>query len=457
MLPHWLRFMHDELHLWPFHFQTRIQFLFRPNGEGMLEMFFIFFLSWISVMAGSAVAASFFGECDNTFVYELVWHYEWNRVTPNKNGATGWATVLRTTSTEVPAGEVIRIHLCKHQPCRARHDSSKYGLYSPPSHFQPRECMPSAPEATSAEPSGVLAVASSSSSEPSSAIELAVAEPPASAVAEPPATIEAHAEVHAEVSTAAAVAEPPASAVAEPPASAMAEPHGVALRNVCAAEPCCMASTYAFAVQSATLARAEGSNDVLGILLCLARSIRTPRTYVGYSFFLLLALAKECRPVMWEGESRVDLLEAYAPWALARCHTGCAVDGVCCCLKATESGYTQLRPVSEEASLSECSHFVACIPADGMDVDSEGTSIQSFYGRLGRVILGTVMDGDCGIDVACMMLGIPQTVQARRQLREDCKQFMIYSRFVSRVTKWVCLGVLCGFRRRFCRCIMHVV
>jgi hypothetical protein len=429
--------MHDELHLWPFHFKTRIQFLFRPNGEGMLEMFFIFFLSWSSVMAGPAVAASFFGEGDNTVVYELVWHYEWNRVTPNKNGATGWATVLRTSSTEVPAGEVIRIHLCKHQPCRARHDSSKYGLYSAPNHLQPRECMPSAPEATSAEPSGVLAGASSSSLEPSTAIELAVAAANSSDQPSPATN-----EVHAEDSTAAAVAEPPASAVAEPPASAMAEPHGVALRSVCAAEPCCMASTYAFAVQSATLARVEGSNDVLGILLCLARSIRTPRTYVGYSFFLLLALAKECRPVMWEGESRVDLLEAYAPWALARCHTGCAIDGVCCCLKATESGYAQLRPVSEEAPLSECSHFVASIPADGMDVDSEGTSIQSFYGRLGRVILGTVMDGDCGLDVACMMLGIPQTLQARRQLREDCIQFMIYSRCVFRVTKWVCLGVL---------------
>ena len=42
--------------------------------------------------------------------------------------------------------------------------------------------------------------------------------------------------------------------------------------------------------------------------------------------------------------------------------------------------------------------------------------MESFYARLGIVLLGTVMDGECGIDTACMMLGLPQTSANRNAL-----------------------------------------
>ena len=80
--------------------------------------------------------------------------------------------------------------------------------------------------------------------------------------------------------------------------------------------------------------------------------------------------------------------------------------------------------VSEENPLSECRHFVACaklvaIPeppaavADGAAVADDtvpATTFEGTYEQLGVVLLGTVCDGDCGIDAACQMLSLPQTL-----------------------------------------------
>ena len=70
-----------------------------------------------------------------------------------------------------------------------------------------------------------------------------------------------------------------------------------------------------------------------------------------------------------------------------------AVDGVVCCMKAMPSGRAEMVPVSAEQPLSDCRHFVAC-HALHVELESEGETIQAFYGRLGIVLLGTVMDGD---------------------------------------------------------------
>ena len=42
-----------------------------------------------------------------------------------------------------------------------------------------------------------------------------------------------------------------------------------------------------------------------------------------------------------------------------------------------------------------------------------------FYSSLGVALLGTVCDGDCGIDVACQMVSLPQTAGQRALLREE--------------------------------------
>ena len=40
-------------------------------------------------------------------------------------------------------------------------------------------------------------------------------------------------------------------------------------------------------------------------------------------------------------------------------------------------------------------------------------------------LLGTVMDGDCGIDVECQMLSFAQTAIQRAALREDISDYYI--------------------------------
>ena len=113
----------------------------------------------------------------------------------------------------------------------------------------------------------------------------------------------------------------------------------------------------------------------------------------------------------------MNLVQHYAPWAEDSAVAECAVDGVVCCMRTPPDGAVEMVPVSEGHPLADCRHFLAChaLP-DAMAC--AGESIQAFYGRLGVVLLGTVMDGDCGIDTACMMLGLPQNFGERCKRRE---------------------------------------
>ena len=88
----------------------------------------------------------------------------------------------------------------------------------------------------------------------------------------------------------------------------------------------------------------------------------------------------------------------------------CAVAGVVCCMRALPSGRAEMVPVSEQHPLAECRLFVACHRLDNAS-ECEGDCMGSFYARLGIVLLGTVMDGECGIDTACMMLDLPKPQQ----------------------------------------------
>ena len=158
--------------------------------------------------------------------------------------------------------------------------------------------------------------------------------------------------------------------------------------------------------------------NVLGRLLALAREIRRPRLYVGYSFFVLLGLTYSCRPILWEGDSSIDVVETFAPWALEACGTACAIHGVVCCLEATSGGQVILVPVSEDHPLHEARHFIAATHIETEPAVAADT-IQAFYCKLAIVLLGTVMDGDCGVDVACQMLGRMQNAESRNAIRQD--------------------------------------
>ena len=77
--------------------------------------------------------------------YEWQWHREWMAVRKNPNGATGWATILRTTDPTCNTGTVIRIHLWKNNPCTAVYAASKYGMIGSPIHLQEVQEFPDVP------------------------------------------------------------------------------------------------------------------------------------------------------------------------------------------------------------------------------------------------------------------------------------------------------------------------
>ena len=113
----------------------------------------------------------------------------------------------------------------------------------------------------------------------------------------------------------------------------------------------------------------------------------------------------------------VNLLETFAPWALETCRDDCAVEGICCHFEVCAGGQVVMHPISEDHPLNHCNHFIACARVDPQD--AQGASIEATYLRLGRAILGTVADGDCGVDTASIMLGLPQTADGRKQLRAE--------------------------------------
>ena len=168
----------------------------------------------------------------------------------------------------------------------------------------------------------------------------------------------------------------------------------------------------------------ESEHKVFQLILELARSIRSPRTYVGYTFFVLLGICKKCQPVMWEGSERVNLLKKYAPWALPSAVGDCAVDAVVCCMRSLPTGRAELLQVSEDPPLADCRHFVACHKITTSQ-EREGDSIEAFYGRLGIVLLSTAMDGDCGVDTACRMLGLPTNASSREELRREIADYLL--------------------------------
>ena len=83
-----------------------------------------------------------------------------------------------------------------------------------------------------------------------------------------------------------------------------------------------------------------------------------------------------------------------------------------------------MMPVSETHPLSMCTHFVVAVPMEG-GCHGGGLCLQGYYSSKGLAVLGTVMDGDCGIDVACQMLCLPQTLAQRVALREEISDYLL--------------------------------
>ena len=233
--------------------------------------------------------------------YEFEWDFSATQPKTNPNGTTGFARVISRSSggDGLNVGYLCRVHRCEWIPCCADYPPSKYGHVGPPLHIRPSDWKPPADadaEAASKPPPAAPPEppAEAPPKEPPPAAP--PKEPPPAAPPEPPP-------------------EPPPAAPPEPPAGPPALPGPPArqpLRQTSAAEPLATAvqpprqagaAVAAVAAQEPAAPFAEG--QIMSRLLELAREIRRPRAYTGYSFFLCFALARGCRPFAWQGKDRI--------------------------------------------------------------------------------------------------------------------------------------------------------
>ena len=119
-------------------------------------------------------------------------------------------------------------------------------------------------------------------------------------------------------------------------------------------------------------------------------------------------------------------MATFAPWAIAEDTRDCAVVAIPCALVGRAGGIVECVPISEDTPLSRTSHYVAGVPVmpQSRGVD-EPETFEGFYNKLGLAVLPSVCDGDCGADVMTMMLGIPQSFEARKQLRVEISDYLL--------------------------------
>ncbi len=138
-------------------------------------------------------------------------------------------------------------------------------------------------------------------------------------------------------------------------------------------------------------------------LLALARAIRRPRAFEGYSAFVLMGLLKKCQLCIWEGVTRVDLLETFAPWAKEHCTRAVAVTGIVCKVMAVAGGSLECVPISEEHPVGSTNLFVGGCAMPESAVAGNTLGFDAFYASLGVAVIATVADGDCALDVMSLM------------------------------------------------------
>ena len=381
--------------------------------------------------AGPPEEGTLLGETSHTThrgEYEWHWMADPTRVTTNPRGTTGWGKLVRSTNVSYPAGKAIKIHLCAHNPCQAIWADSKYGLTGPPVHMQritrfdsdaavaeevppPPVGLPRPPEDRSPAPPPVelphtpVFVHTAPVEHPPAPVELPPdpVEPPP--VPPPPS--------------------PPAAPLHTLQAAAPASPIDVEEDTAVAVLAALAKDTAVAAAALAEDKQLAAQHKVDAALLALARDIRRPRAYLGYCAFVLFGLCKKCQPCAWEGGCFINLLDLYAPWALEMCPQPCVVTAIPCALLGKPGGAIECVPISEETPLDRMSHYVAGVPIPPEpNSTTSALTFEVYYARLGVATLPTVCDGDCGVDVMNMMLGLPQSFETRTQLRIDVSDYL---------------------------------
>ena len=188
----------------------------------------------------------------------------------------------------------MRIHVCANEPCTAMWALNSYTVAPPPNHLRAvpgPDVFPPVAAPPPAEP----AVAAPPPAEPATVVEPAP-------VVEPPPVVEPEVQID-QVETPGTPTRAGLKSL-QPPAPAtpidLTDEGDVTSNAVAEA---------AFAASSDA-----ARHRIQTTLLALARAIRRPRAFVGYSAFVLMGLLKKCQPCMWEGVTRIDLLETFAPF-----------------------------------------------------------------------------------------------------------------------------------------------
>lgn len=155
----------------------------------------------------------------------------------------------------------------------------------------------------------------------------------------------------------------------------------------------------------------------------LTQELGERRAYAGVSAFLLFALHRRLRVFVWYGAEREDIVKKYAPWASDSMVMDAAFEAVATCLK------DGLNLIADPRATN---HWVACIKADGRstnyDMATHNETTQTFialYYSVDRIIIETICDGDCALDVMSLMCGMQRRATSRMTLREQLSRFLL--------------------------------
>ena len=147
--------------------------------------------------------------------------------------------------------------------------------------------------------------------------------------------------------------------------------------------------------------------------------------YIGVSVFLLLALLRRIRLFVWYGLRRVDIVQEYAAWASDAITDETQFEAIGCILSADDVAGEKTLRFPEDAR--DVNHWVACVRVAGSHddgppalADSSSDNTRTFaaiYLSVNYIVLETIADGSCGLDVMCLMLGRKREKAVRQALR----------------------------------------
>ena len=376
--------------------------------------------------------------------------------TKTRHGLTAWAHMIHFDGNAV-GRKLIRVHECANNPCTAQWRPSTYGNLPQPIHVVRQIEAETTPAPLHAASDQILADEDWSTVLDIDCPDENSADPEIEAAATQPAAQLVESEQSLDPAQISSIVEHTAIAVEEvqesaagktddpgavkvnvkfaeadkKPGSCVPPPQGATIKRLSAA-PAAKATTHtAVAVDSRNVGcRNQGPTHMKTIpdkVLALARTMQRRHSHVGHCAFVIFALMRRLRVYVWEGDTRIDLLEVMAPWALKECTGRTSFDAVACVMRRSDNGLAICAPISgdEEQTLQNMGHYVACVHVDGMEPNGEHNTVERHYSEKGYAILPTVGDGDCGIDTMCYMLGLPNNVETRTALREVPRRSLI--------------------------------